>query len=200
MSAIFNQYFSKRWSTFFVGLLLVVSGLSACGARTPTSDATQNARKKLPMGTTIGLTLVGYNYTNRYIDEFSVDGVGGGNLFVSGPTSGGGGDVCCVNYITGPGEWKVHVKWQADACTYDEHTWSNGEKHSEIYSYFKEADVLVDPHVPDHPAYFEVHFYPDGHVEAVITEHASPPRLKLSKSREDRSPYRQCPNDKKPEV
>lgn len=178
--------------------MLIVLFFSACKARTSEANGIDQPRKKAPIGTVIGLTLYGYNYTNRYIDEFSVDGVGGGNLFVSGESSGGGKSTCCVSYITGPGDWKVKVRWQTDACTYDERTWSNGEKHSDIYSYFKEADVLVDPHVPDHPAYFEVHFYPDGHVEAAITEHASPPRLKLSKSREDRSLYRQCPNDKKP--
>ena len=160
----------------------------------------EKPRVKAPMGTRIELTLEGYNYTNRYIDEFSVDGNGGGNLFVSGENSGGGGSVCCVSLISGAHARKVKVRWQTDACTYDEQTYSNGEKNSNTYRIFKEVEVQVDPHIPDYPAYFEVHFYPDGHVEAAITEHASPPRLKLSKSREDRSPYRQCPNDKKPEA
>ncbi len=197
MNPIFRKRLALPRGLLLLSLMLIVLFFSACKAQTSDANAADQPRKKAPIGTAVGLTLVGYNYTNRYIDEFSVDGVGGGNLFVSGPTSGGGGDVCCVDIVSGAHARKVKIRWQADACTYDERTWSNGEKHSDIYSFFKEVEVQVDPHIPDFPAYFEVHFYPDGHVEAAITEHASPPRLKLNKSREDRSPYRQCPNDKK---
>ena len=31
----------------------------------------------------VSLTLHGYNYTNRYIDSYSINGQGGGNLFLS---------------------------------------------------------------------------------------------------------------------
>ena len=199
MNTIFKKYFSVQSGLLLLALMLSVLAFSACKAQTSGEGGTGEPRAKAPMGTRVGLTLVGYNYTNRYIDEFSVNGNGGGNLFVSDEVNGGGKSACCVSYITGPGDWNVKVRWQTDACTYDERTYSNGEKNHNIYSFFKEAKVLVDPHVPDHPAYFEVHFYPDGHVEAAITEHASPSRLKLSPDREDRSPYRQCPHDKKPE-
>ncbi len=195
-----KRHFTWKRCLLLLGLMLTVLTFSVCEAQTSGEDNTEKPRTKVLMGTRIELTLEGYNYTNRYIDEFSVDGNGGGNLFVSGEGGGGGGSVCCVSYRSGAHARKVKVRWQTDACTYDERTWSNGEKHSDIYRIFKEVEVQVDPHIPDYPAYFEVHFYPDGHVEAAITEHASPPRLKLSKSREDRSPYRQCPNDKKPEA
>ena len=182
--------------TMLLGFMIV--SMSACNAQTPDANAPQNkVAPKPPVGTSIGLTLTGYNYTNRYINTFEVNGQGGGNLFVSDSHSGGGGSVCCVSYITGPGVWKVTVRWQTAACTYNERT-SGGERFYDIYSFFKEARVEVDPKVPDHPGYFEVHIYPDGHVEAAITEAASPPRLILSEDREDKSHYPRCPNGKKP--
>lgn len=39
----------------------------------------------------VSLTIEGYNYTDDYIDQFTVNGQGGGNLYLSTPTSGGGG-------------------------------------------------------------------------------------------------------------
>ncbi len=68
------------------------------------------------------------------------------------------------------------------------------------HSYFKEVEVQVhvDPKTVERPQYLEVHFYPDGHVEAAVTEHESPPRLILNKDREDNSPYPRCPNGKQP--
>lgn len=191
----------KTWYHWLCTMLLgfMIVSMSACNAQTQDANAPQNkVVPKPPVGTNIGLTLTGYNYTNRYIDTFEVNGQGGGNLFVSGPNGGGGKSVCCVNYVTGPGAWKVTVRWQADACVYNDYTDAEGGEHHRMHSYFKEARVEVDPKVPDHPGYFEVHIYPDGHVEAAITENESPPRLILSKNREDNSEYPRCPNGKKP--
>ncbi|MES2117682.1 MAG: DUF3304 domain-containing protein [Pseudomonadota bacterium] len=190
-----SQHWWKKWLAPLF-LALIVPALSSCKAQ---SNDEQAPPSKPPMGTKVALTLTGYNYTNRYIDTFSVDGAGGGNLFVSHGASGGGGSVCCVSYVTGARARKVSVRWQTGACTFGEYTNSSGVKYHEIHSFFKEVEVQIDPRIPDQPAYFEVHFYPDGHVEAAITEHASPPRLLLSKDREDRSHYPQCPNDKEPE-
>ncbi|MEC5163993.1 MULTISPECIES: DUF3304 domain-containing protein [unclassified Janthinobacterium] len=146
----------------------------------------------------VNLTLSGYNYTNRYIDTFSVNEQGGGNLFISGPTSGGGGSVCCVGYVPDQEAMEVEVRWQADACRYDEGRTVSGEMVRTLHSYFKEVKVIVDRNIPANPAYFEVHIYQDGHVEAAITEEPSEPRLKLNMSREDTSPYPDCPAGKKP--
>lgn len=149
------------------------------------------------MGARIELALTGYNYTDRYIDQFEVDGQGGGNIAVSGPNTAGNGSTCCVSYRSGAGTWKAKIRWQADACTYNER-WSHGEKFSNTYSYFKEIEVEVDPKIPDFPRYFEVHIYSDGHVEGAITEHESKARLTLSKERENKSDYTGCPDGKKP--
>ena len=146
----------------------------------------------------VGLTIYGYNYTNRYIDQFYVNGNAGSNLGVSTPTAGGSKTVCCFTYTPGtPAPKTVTVKWQHGACMYREKT-SYGEIFSSIHSYFKTIEVPVNPKIPANPGYFEVHFYPDGHVEAAITEHQSGGRLHLDKDREDRSDYPRCPNDQKP--
>ena len=145
----------------------------------------------------VELTLSGYNYTNRYIDQFSVNGIGGGNLHVSTVTSGGT-NVCCFSYTPGtPAPKTVTVKWQHGACEYTTTT-SSGYTTSRAHPFFKTVEVPVNPKVPANPGYFEVHFYPDGHVEAAITEHQSGGRLHLDKEREDRSDYPRCPNDQKP--
>lgn len=182
---------------------LLVLALPACHAQpskldtTGTSAAVDRPPVKAPIGTRIELTLAGYNYTNRYIDQFDVDGQGGGNLFVSEGLNGGGKSTCCVSYRTGAGAWKAKIRWQSGACTYNQRI-SGGQKFSDIYSFFKEIEVQVNPDIPDFPHYFEVHIYPDGHAEAAITEHESRARLVLSKEREDNSAFPRCPNDKKP--
>lgn len=180
----------------FCVIILAVQPLTACNAHEGTPATTQATQ---PVGTPVSLTLTGYNYTNRYIDQFSVNGNGGGNLFVSGPNGGGGGSVCCVDYIIGVDKWKLTVRWQADACTYNNSKYEDGRRRYRIHSVFKEVEIPIDPKIPNRPRYLEVHFYPDGHVEAALTENSSPPRLQLESERADKSPFRQCPNDKRPE-
>jgi hypothetical protein len=177
-------------------ILLAFQSRTACNAREGSSTTREGIKLA---GSWISLTLIGYNYTNRYIDDFSVNGNGGGNLFVSNPRGGGGGSVCCVNYITNIKDWKVTVQWHFDACTYNNRKNEYAEPRYEIHRYFKEVEVQVNQNITAKPKYLEVHFYPDGHVEVALTENSSPPRLRLGSEREDNSPYRQCPNDKRPQ-
>lgn len=111
------------------------------------------------------VTIYGYNYTDLYIDGFSVNGQGAGNLGVSTPTSGGGGSVCCVSVLPNHKlSIPVKINWIRD-----------------IYSKQScEIDVTLNEPAPANPEYFEVHFYQDGHVEAAVTENASEPRVKLN--------------------
>lgn len=174
--------------------MMMAMAVTGCDAReaSPTTPTSEFVPSK-----PIELTLSGYNYTNRYIDQFSLNGIGGGNLHVSTVTSGGT-NVCCFSYTPGtPAPKTVTVKWVAGGCTYKE-TNMYKETSSWAHHYFKTLEVPVDPNVPANPGYFEVHFYPDGHVEAAITEHQSGGRLHLDKDREDRSDYPRCPNDQKP--
>jgi hypothetical protein len=192
-----------RWLTSML-LSFVVMTSPACrgqSGKPATTDApatANSARVKAPIGTRLELTLTGYNYTNRYIDQFDVDGQGGGDIDVSGPRSAGNGSACCVSYRSGVPARKVKVRWQADACTFVSYIDEEGKKHERTHSYLREVEVQVDPNIPDFPRYFEVHFYPDGHVEAAMTEHESGARLVLSKDREDNSNFPRCPNDTEP--
>ena len=145
----------------------------------------------------VPLAIVGYNYTNRYIDSFSVNGQGGGNLYVSSAHGGGGGTVCCVQYRPGTRLNTVTVRWQSGACYYREVSSSNEVFYS-LHSFFKEQEVVVADSVPPKAAYLEVHFYPDGSVQAAVTAQASAPRLALDKAREDKSKYPRCPNEEQP--
>jgi hypothetical protein len=203
MNSILKLRSLRRRPLSSILMSLLVLALPACHAQPPQSDTAgtsvtrDGAPVRPPFGARIELTLVGYNYTNRYIDQFDVDGQGGGNIHVSGSGSAGSGSACCVSYRAGAKARKVKIRWQTDACTYNERT-SGDEKFSDTHSYFKEMEVQVDPNIPDYPRYFEVHIYPDGHAEAAITAHASRARLSLSKDSEDHSDFPRCPNDKKP--
>ncbi|MDW5418476.1 DUF3304 domain-containing protein [Iodobacter sp. CM08] len=127
----------------------------------------------------VSLTLHGYNYTNRYIDSYSINGQWGGNMGLSTSTSGGGGGVCC-------GSWrrnsrlpiKITVKWVGDSCKFKEYS-STGELFLLRRNFWKEAEALITTPPPTDARYLEAHIYEDGHVEAAITNTYSPPRLIL---------------------
>jgi hypothetical protein len=129
-----------------------------------------------------GLAIYGYNYTDLYIISFAVDGQGGGNLAVSSPGGGGGGSVCCVmlNPRSKP-PIPVTIKWRRDSST----IWC-------------EQEVMLNGPIPPDPHYFEVHFYPDGHVEVAVTDDASLPRLEMERfSRLQRKETGNVDNDAK---
>lgn len=143
-----------------------------------------------------GLTLVGYNYTDREIAQFSVNGSGGGNLQVSGPNGGGGGSVCCVNYVPGIEGKQYRIRWHATSCRYGESGAGAAYSYS-LHRFYKELDVTVVAPEVNNPRYFEVHFFPDGTVKAKVTAEASPSILSLASDRKaGRSP--QCPNNVEP--
>lgn len=142
------------------------------------------------------LAIVGYNYTSRYIATFSVDGNGGGNIMVSSPTSGGSGSSCCASYSSSVK--MVSVRWQADACLFTVRSNVAKEEGDEIHIFYKEMTVPVMKSFVTTPNFMEVHFYPDGKVEAAVTDNESSPRLVLSEDRRDRTKYRRCPDNKEP--
>ena len=143
------------------------------------------------------LGIVGYNYTDRYIDQFYVDGQGGGNLSLSGSRGGGGGIVCCIGWRDGTRlPKKVRVKWVAGGCMKTV-TSSDGYVHPVPVHEFKEQDVELTGPVPKKPGYFEAHFYPDGHIEVAITETWSEPRLRLDPARKKPTYAESCEEPKK---
>lgn len=148
----------------FAGLAMLV----AC--KKPKTDETPGAQPaqvdEAPVITQpVSLEINGFNYTDLYIDSFEVNGQGGGNLFVSSPTSGGGGGVCCVSFWPGTKlPVQLTIKW-----TRDRKRWC-------------EKEALLTGPVPANPRYLGVHFFPDGHIEAEITENDPEPRLRLERA------------------
>lgn len=133
-----------------------------------------------------GLLIQGYNYTNYYIDSFTVNGAGGGNIFVSSPTTGGGKSVCCYSFNPAGSE-KVTIRWAASYCMYST-TNEFGGTHHWRKSLFHEVQVPVERIQTQEPTALEVHFFPDGHVEAAVTSGYSPPRLKLPMTADEKRP------------
>lgn len=174
-------------------LVMVISGCAASGA----VSSVPGSMAKRSVGS-LPLAIHGYNYTNRYIGSFEVDSVGGGNVYVSGPHSGGGGTTCCAVYRNGAGPWKAEVSWQTSACRWGETVQKSGDTVFSLHKFYKKVEVDVDPRIPPNPKHLEVHFYPDGTVQIALTEEESPPRLALSTDREDKSPSPQCPGNERP--
>jgi hypothetical protein len=135
------------------------------------------------------LGIVGYNYTNRVIDGFSVDGAGGGHVRVSSPTNGGSGTVCCVLFSKQP-KWPIQVliRWQHGGCrVYDEDRTFGHNRY-----YYKEKKVNLERGTSKHPTEFAVHFYPDGSVRARLSDSYDDPLLKLPESRALKNNFPEC--------
>ena len=176
------------------GMVLVVA-ITGCAASSAVKSAPVSLAKR--SNVSLPLAIHGYNYTNRYIGSFEVDSVGGGNVYVSGPHSGGGGTTCCAAYVKGAGPWKAEVSWQTGACRYGERVQESGKTVFALHKYYKTVEVEVDPRIPSNPKHLEVHCYPDGNVQIALTEEESPPRLVMSRDREDKTSYPQCPGNTK---
>jgi hypothetical protein len=186
---------------------LLVVWLAACSR-----DTTAQATRKVPAPQTEAgaasaspkshsLTIYGYNYTDRYIDDFRVNGQGGGNLDLSTETAGGGKSACCVSWLEGSKlPKKIEVMWTASYCRLPQPGLfiANGvlyepgvpgtqpippgvkaEPYTRREPILHVAELEFNGPVPKNPKYFEVHFYKDGHIELAMTEQSSWPRLKL---------------------
>ncbi|RKG96035.1 DUF3304 domain-containing protein [Corallococcus carmarthensis] len=112
----------------------------------------------------VSLEINGYNYTDLAIDTFEVNGQGGGDLAVSSTTSGGGKGACCVGLSPGtkfPVE--LTIRW-----TRDRKRWC-------------EKAVQLAGVATANPQHLGVHFFPDGHIEAEVTEGYPDLKLKLDR-------------------
>lgn len=177
-------------SMFLIGLLMrgVMAKEATGGKLIEENDA----------GEYFTLGLIGFNYTDRLIDHYSVDSSGGGHVHLSSPTSGGSGVVCCTRISKAQREKVgVKVKWQVDGCTYPVKS-STGRIGERRIFYYKEALIYVDPPSSSAPAYLETHFYPDGSVKVKVTEFISSPEIHLDQDRKDQSIFLRCKDEKKP--
>ena len=108
---------------------------------------------------TRSVTVIGYNYTERPIYTFSVNGVGGSNIFVGG---GGAKMSCCTEITVGQ---PVEIKWLYDTTEKQYLAGLREEKRS--------TTVIVPPPTVPEAEYLEVHFYPDHHVELYLVKFPS---------------------------
>lgn len=149
--------------------------LQSCALDQGLTSAVEPARPGGPRY--VSLTIEGYNYTDDYIDQFTVNGQGGGNLYLSTPTSGGGGGACCVGLWTGTElPKKVTVRWTGSYCRYFVTNYA-GESSGRLRGIWKEKEAWIKGPLPADPHYFEVHIYSDDHVEVAVTSNSSGPRL-----------------------
>jgi hypothetical protein len=119
------------------------------------------------------LGITGYNYTNGYIDGFSVDGQGGTNLSAN---TNGSGEACCIPIRPDRSlPVKVHVEW-----TYGE---DQDLRTGKIYKPREshEVDVDLKGPIPKDPTIFVVHFYPDNTVQVEVAADYPKPRIQRVK-------------------
>ena len=110
---------------------------------------------------TRSVTVIGYNYTERPIYTFSVNGVGASNLFAK-QKYGGGKDSCCIDITVGQ---PVEIKWLYDT-TEKQYLAGLGEEN-------RSTTVIVPPPTVPEAEYLEVHFFPDHHVELYLVKFPS---------------------------
>lgn len=162
MTADFFQSI-KRWALLVAAASLMAACATGTSAETPTKNVSTPSQRAQPPSH--GLTIYGYNYTDLYIYSFQVAGQGGGNLSVSTLTTGGSKSACCASVYPALVPYEVTIKWK-------------GREGTDRWC---EMKVMLNGPIPAKPEYFEVHFYPDGHIEVAVTEDASKPRLKLER-------------------
>jgi len=156
-------------------LIAIVLMRNAAFAQQPEIPVSENEEK-----THYLFSIIGYNYTNRHIDGFSIDGQGGGDVRVSSPTSGGGGIVCCVLFSKKP-KWPIHVliRWQSGGCR----VWHKDRRFGHNRYYYKETTVNVEPGSSKQPSGITVHFFQDGSVRVRLINDLEPPLVRLPEER-----------------
>jgi hypothetical protein len=117
-----------------------------------------------------GVSMLSFNYTNRYIGDIAVDGAWGGGA----DAYGNGGAAQGLLAPSDPNkkailkvEWNVGSTYDVASDTY---TRAPIEKHT--------ANVAVAWPYPANPRYLVLHFYPDGHIEAELE--ASQPKRRIA--------------------
>lgn len=114
-----------------------------------------------PEPTSRSISITGFNYTNRYIADVTVNGVWAGGI----SAYGGGGSR--VEGLTAPIQATetivLKVKWRLSGV-YNLET----DTYARVPSTEHEADVTLPMPAPYNPRLLVLHFYPDGRVEAEL--------------------------------
>lgn len=178
-----------------LSLMMIINMLGANSSAQPNTESVNSdgASNYYVLG------LIGYNYTDRIISEYTVNGGSGGYIALSSKTGGGSGVGCCVRLSKKkPKIFNIRVRWQFNGCVYLTKDERSGLSDKRRHYYYKEAEVVVRNVAEDEPAYLETHFYPDGSIKAIITSEISYAVLQLDERRPDKSEFPRCENDEKP--
>lgn len=109
--------------------------------------------------------LQGFNHTDRGISEYRVNGHWGGNIPPKEdgfPYGGGGG---CVSGVKVAGE-RLIVKWEFPLQTREQLN-----KGIVVIPETHEVTLPMPKAESNRSRYFQVHFYPDHHVELKLVDH-----------------------------
>ena len=139
------------WTPLVVVVILAAIVYWTLGVRKPTSYA---------------VCLQGFNHTTRYISDYRVNGQWGGNISEKEGDDeyGGGGGFSCGSAIeTGP----VKVMWQFPLQTREQLN-----KGIEVPPETHEATVPMPEAESNHSRYFQVHIFPDHHVELQLLDNS----------------------------
>jgi hypothetical protein len=198
MTEMLNRAIGLMTATLILASLLAGCRPAASEAPAPTGVESKASTPPPKNGKLYPLTIIAYNYTDRYIDQVYADGQGGGNVDLSDEYAGGSGGVCCIGWRSGtPLPQKVKVRWVAGGCM-TSITNQFGERFDRVRHHFKEKEVLLQGPIPTKPHYFEIHIYPDNdRVEVGVTEFPSEPRLKLDEARKVDAYPERCKEEKK---
>jgi hypothetical protein len=151
---------TRRWLALLVAAVWTLVGCGQLAAKDKSAEPRAVAQ---PLGKPVELAINGFNYTDAYIASFEVNHQGAGNIYVSTPTSGGGGTVCCVTWRPGSQLPKpIKVRWSRDRKRWCEKT-----------------VMLLGP-VPANPTAIGVHFMPDGDIQAELSDGYPQLKLKLT--------------------
>jgi len=109
--------------------------------------------------------VVGFNYTDRSIALFTIDGFGAGGVNAH-ESGGGGGTVCCMSVPRNGKMWHIKIAYELTQEQYKK------DLPNDVY----ETDIPV-PSLPNkHGGYIEFHFLPDRKIEAKWVESPTDPR------------------------
>ncbi|CAB3810107.1 hypothetical protein LMG28688_07156 [Paraburkholderia caffeinitolerans] len=115
--------------------------------------------------------VIGYNYTDRTVYLFSIDGFGAGSSEANDP-GGGGGIACCLSI---PKNAKtMHIKVTLG--------WTEEQYEKDLPHDTFETDIPV-PKLPNkHRGYIEVHFLPNQKIQAQWVDFPTTPHIPNAKN------------------
>lgn len=99
--------------------------------------------------------VIGYNFADRSIYSFVIDGFGAGNLRAHKP-GGGGGAVCCMEVPRGKKTWHIKLEYELNQEQYKKNL------PGDVY----ETDIAIPPLPDKHGGYIEFYLRPERRIEA----------------------------------